>query len=56
VRAYLINQGLDPASLTAQGLGMSNPVGDNSTAEGRQRNRRIEIIVSGDIIGTPIGH
>jgi outer membrane protein OmpA-like peptidoglycan-associated protein/opacity protein-like surface antigen len=56
VRAYLINQGLDPASLTAQGLGMSNPVGDNSTAEGRQKNRRIEIIVSGEIIGTQIGH
>jgi outer membrane protein OmpA-like peptidoglycan-associated protein len=56
VRGYLVNQGLDAGSLSAQGLGMNNPVGDNSTAEGRQKNRRVEIIVSGEAIGTQIGH
>ena len=53
---YLIKQGLDRSSLSAQGLGENNPVADNSTAEGRQKNRRVEIIVSGEILGTPIGH
>ena len=56
VRNYLINQGLDTGSVSAQGLGMNNPVADNATAEGRQKNRRIEIIVSGEVIGTQIGH
>jgi outer membrane protein OmpA-like peptidoglycan-associated protein len=53
---YLVKQGLDRSSLLAQGLGENNPVADNSTAEGRQKNRRVEIIVSGEILGTPIGH
>jgi outer membrane protein OmpA-like peptidoglycan-associated protein len=53
---YLIKQGLDRSSLSAQGLGEHNPVTDNSTAEGRQKNRRVEIIVSGAILGAPIGH
>ena len=56
VRSYLVNQGLNAGSLSAQGLGVNNPVGDNSTPEGRQKNRRVEIIVSGEIIGTQIGH
>ena len=56
VRDYLVNQGLDAGSLSAQGLGTNNPVADNSTAEGRQKNRRVEIIVSGEVIGTQIGH
>ncbi len=55
VRDYLIKQGLEPDSLTAQGLGMSNPLADNSTAAGRQLNRRVEIIVAGEVIGTQIG-
>jgi outer membrane protein OmpA-like peptidoglycan-associated protein len=55
VRAYLIAQGLDPTSITAVGYGKSNPVADNSTPAGRQQNRRVEIIISGDIIGTPLG-
>jgi outer membrane protein OmpA-like peptidoglycan-associated protein/opacity protein-like surface antigen len=56
VRNYLVQQGLDGSSLSAQGLGTSNPVADNGTAEGRQKNRRVEIIVSGEVIGTQIGH
>jgi outer membrane protein OmpA-like peptidoglycan-associated protein len=56
VRDYLVSQGLTAGSLSAQGLGMNNPVADNGTAEGRQKNRRVEIIVSGEVIGTQIGH
>jgi outer membrane protein OmpA-like peptidoglycan-associated protein len=55
VRDFLIAQGLSPASLTATGLGQGNPVADNSTAAGRQQNRRVEIIVSGEVIGSKIG-
>ena len=56
VRDFLVNQGLDSGALSAQGLGMNNPVADNGTAEGRQKNRRVEIVVSGEVIGTEIGH
>jgi outer membrane protein OmpA-like peptidoglycan-associated protein len=56
VRNYLASQGLSAGSLSAQGLGMNNPVADNDTNEGRQKNRRVEIIVSGEVIGTQIGH
>ena len=53
--AYLVAQGLDPGTVTATGYGLSQPVADNSTAMGRQKNRRVEIVISGDIIGVPIG-
>ena len=46
VRAALIEEGVDPARLTAVGLGMDQPVADNATSEGRARNRRVEIIVA----------
>ena len=55
VRDYLVNQGLDAGKLTSQGMGLNDPVADNATAEGRQKNRRVEIIVSGEVIGTQIG-
>jgi outer membrane protein OmpA-like peptidoglycan-associated protein len=55
VRDYLVSQGLSNGSLGAQGFGMSIPVADNGTAEGRQKNRRVEIVVSGEVIGTEIG-
>ena len=55
VRDYLASQGLDAGTLSAQGLGMNDPIADNKTAEGRQKNRRVEIIVSGEVIGTQIG-
>jgi outer membrane protein OmpA-like peptidoglycan-associated protein len=56
VRDYLVGQGLNASSINAQGLGKSMPVADNSTAAGRQKNRRVEIIVSGEVIGTKIGN
>jgi outer membrane protein OmpA-like peptidoglycan-associated protein len=55
VRDYLISQGLTNGTLGAQGFGMSIPVADNGTAEGRQKNRRVEIVVSGEVIGKEIG-
>jgi len=55
VRKYLIEQGLPETNLIAVGFGSSMPVADNSTAAGRQQNRRVEIIVSGEVIGTKIG-
>jgi len=54
-RAYLIQQGVSEASVTARGFGETAPVADNLTAEGRQRNRRVEIVVSGEVIGAKIG-
>jgi outer membrane protein OmpA-like peptidoglycan-associated protein len=55
VKAYLVNQGIDPNSILSTGFGKSNPVAGNDTASGRQQNRRVEIIISGEIIGTQIG-
>lgn len=55
VMSYLVGQGLDGGSLSAQGFGENNPVADNNTAAGRQKNRRVEIVVSGEVIGTAIG-
>ena len=55
VRDYLVQQGVDMNSITAAGLGQDMPIADNSTAAGRQKNRRVEIIVSGEVIGTKIG-
>jgi outer membrane protein OmpA-like peptidoglycan-associated protein len=54
VRDYLIQQGLDPSSITATGFGKTNPVASNDMATGRQQNRRVEIIISGEVIGTKI--
>ena len=55
VRDYLVQQGLSAGSITAVGYGKTMPVADNSTSAGRQRNRRVEIIVSGEVIGSSIG-
>jgi outer membrane protein OmpA-like peptidoglycan-associated protein len=54
-REYLIQQGLADGSVTAKGYGKTMPVADNSTAQGRQQNRRVELIISGEVIGTQIG-
>lgn len=55
VRDYLISQGVNEQTITAKGFGPANPVADNSTSQGRQANRRVEIIVSGEVIGAKIG-
>jgi outer membrane protein OmpA-like peptidoglycan-associated protein len=55
VREFLISQGLSPGTITAKGMGQDNPVADNSTAAGRKQNRRVEIIVSGEVIGAKLG-
>jgi outer membrane protein OmpA-like peptidoglycan-associated protein len=55
VRSYLLEQGLTDPSVTARGFGKSIPVADNSTPAGRQKNRRVEIVVSGEVIGVKIG-
>ncbi len=52
VRGYLVSSGVVPDHVTAVGLGKSNPVADNNTAAGRKLNRRVEMVVSGDVIGT----
>ena len=55
VREFLISQGLSPDIITGKGMGQDNPVADNSTAAGRKQNRRVEIIVSGEVIGAKLG-
>jgi flagellar motor protein MotB len=51
VRRVLIAQGLPAGSVTARGLGDTHPFGPNSTTAGREANRRVEIVISGDPIG-----
>jgi len=55
VRQYLLAQGILESSITSVGRGFSVPVAPNDTAAGRQKNRRVELIVSGEVIGTAIG-
>jgi len=55
VRDFLVQQGLAQEAVSAIGLGKAEPVADNSTNEGRQKNRRVEIVVSGEVIGAKIG-
>ena len=52
VRDYLVSQGVPADAVTARGFGKTQPVTDNSTAAGRQQNRRVELVVSGEAIGT----
>ena len=52
---YLAQENIPAASMTSQGFGKTQPIASNDTAEGRQQNRRVELIVSGDVIGTTIG-
>lgn len=54
VEAYLVSQGISPTMITAKGLGGAQPIAPNENEAGRQRNRRVEIIVSGDVIGERI--
>jgi len=51
VRDFLAEQGVPGSSITARGFGKTQPVASNDTPEGRQRNRRVELVVNGDAIG-----
>jgi outer membrane protein OmpA-like peptidoglycan-associated protein len=51
VRDFLAEQGVPASSISARGFGKTQPVATNDTAEGRQRNRRVELVVNGDAIG-----
>jgi len=48
VRTLVKDYQMDPARLTAAGKGKFNPVADNSTKEGRAKNRRTEIVLNPD--------
>jgi outer membrane protein OmpA-like peptidoglycan-associated protein len=50
VRDFLAQQGLPASSIAARGFGKTQPVASNDTPEGRQRNRRVEIVVNGEAI------
>ena len=51
VKDFLVSQGVSASNITSQGFGKTDPVADNSTAEGRAQNRRVNLVVSGDAIG-----
>jgi outer membrane protein OmpA-like peptidoglycan-associated protein len=55
VRDYLAEQKIPGTSMTSKGFGKTQPVATNDTADGRQANRRVELVVSGEVIGTTIG-
>jgi outer membrane protein OmpA-like peptidoglycan-associated protein len=51
VRDYFVQQGISAASVEAHGFGKTEPIATNDTPEGRQQNRRVELVLSGDAIG-----
>jgi outer membrane protein OmpA-like peptidoglycan-associated protein len=53
VRDYLVQEGVVASSVSATGFGNSSPVSSNNDSAGRQQNRRVELVVSGDAIGIP---
>ncbi len=56
VRDYLVDAGIPVNNTLARGMGMTNPIADNSTSAGRKLNRRVEMIISGDAIGNLMGN
>lgn len=55
VRDFLMAQGVAADRITSVGRSFTQPIADNSTAAGRRQNRRVEIIVSGEVIGQKLG-
>ena len=51
VRDYLVQQGISGGSIESRGFGKTQPIASNDTPEGRQQNRRVELVLSGDAIG-----
>ena len=54
VRDYLVQQGVSSNSVSSRGFGSSLPVSSNDNSAGRQQNRRVELLVSGEAIGNPV--
>jgi outer membrane protein OmpA-like peptidoglycan-associated protein len=54
VRDYLVQEGVARNSVSARGFGNTLPVSSNDNSAGRQQNRRVELLVSGDAIGSPV--
>ncbi len=54
VRDYFVQQGIPAATIEARGFGKTSPIASNDTPEGRQQNRRVELVLSGDAIGNTI--
>jgi outer membrane protein OmpA-like peptidoglycan-associated protein len=54
VRNYLVEQGVTTNSASDKGYGNTLPVASNDNVTSRQENRRVELVVSGDVIGSPI--
>jgi outer membrane protein OmpA-like peptidoglycan-associated protein len=54
VRDYLVQQGVATNSVSARGFGNTLPVSSNGNSAGRQQNRRVELLVSGEAIGSPV--
>ena len=54
VSDFLVQQGVPAASITARGFGKAQPVVSNETPAGRQQNRRVELVVTGDAIGATV--
>jgi outer membrane protein OmpA-like peptidoglycan-associated protein len=54
VRDYLVQEGVATGSVSAKGFGNTLPVASNDSSAGRQQNRRVELLVSGDAIGSPV--
>ena len=54
VRDYLVQEGVSTNSVSARGFGNTLPVASNDNSAGRQQNRRVELLVSGEAIGSPV--
>jgi outer membrane protein OmpA-like peptidoglycan-associated protein len=54
VRTYLVDQGVATNSVSSKGFGNTLPVASNDNSSGRQQNRRVELLVSGEAIGSPV--
>jgi outer membrane protein OmpA-like peptidoglycan-associated protein len=54
VRDYLVQQGVSTNSVSSRGFGNTLPVSSNGNSAGRQQNRRVELLVSGEAIGNPV--
>ena len=54
VRDYLVQQGVATGAVSSRGFGNTLPVASNDNSAGRQQNRRVELLVSGEAIGAPV--